>query len=460
MRILVTGATGLIGHHLCRQLLSLGHQLTVVTRSKANYSENIGLPALILEHDLMKEPLKVSPMLESIEVIIHLAGENIAKSKWSEDFKQRLYDSRINTTKNLLAPFTQLKQKRLSSVICASGIGIYTSSDQECDEQTSTQEDNSFFSHLCHQWEGSVVEECEKLSVRCVQTRFGAVLARDGGMLGQLESYARSGFLGKMPGKDFWLSWIHVEDAVKALIFCMENSQINGAVNLTSTQPCLYSKFIYHLNQTFKKKTFLPPPKFLLSILHGEMIDVLTRSHRVLPQKLIRQGFSFQFEDVHTALTNLYKDFLWPLRFETTQWVPRDRSTVFDLFLSLKNLEKITPEWLHFQWIGADPLKLDQNTELNYKISIYGLNIKSKTKITSYKPPHLFIDEQTNSLFDKWRHIHEFQSFAGGTLIIDRMNYQLSYNLNLLVGPKVQSDMKKIFNYRKQKILELLGIEQ
>ena len=104
-------------------------------------------------------------------------------------------------------------------------------------------------------------------------------------------------------------------------------------------------------------------------------------------------------------------------------------------------------------------LKLDQNTELTYKMSIYGLNIKSKTKITSYKPPNLFIDEQTNSLFDKWRHIHQFQSFAGGTLIIDRMNYQLSYNLNLLVGRKVQSDMKKLFNYRKQKLLELLGVE-
>ena len=459
MRILVTGATGLIGHHLCRQLLSLGHQLTVVTRSKTNYNENVGLPAFILEHDLMKEPLKASPILESIEVIIHLAGENIAKSRWSKDFKQKLYDSRINTTKNLLAPFNELKQKKLSLVICASGVGIYTSSDQECDEQTPTREDTSFFSHLCHKWERCVSERCEKLSVRSIQARFGAVLARDGGMLTQLEPYARSGFLGKMPGKDFWLSWIHIEDAVRALIFCIENSEISGAVNLTSVEPCLYSKFIYQLNQTFKKKDFLPPPKFLLSILHGEIIDVLTRSHRIFPQKLIRKGFSFEFQDINTALKNLYKNFLLPLRFETTQWIPRDKSTVFDLFLSLKNLKKITPEWLNFEWIGTPPLKLDQNTELTYKMSIYGLNIKSKTKITSYKPPNLFIDEQTNSLFDKWRHIHQFQSFAGGTLIIDRMNYQLSYNLNLLVGPKVQSDMKKLFNHRKQKLLELLGVE-
>ena len=459
MRILVTGATGLIGRHLCRQLLSLGHQLTVVTRSKANYNENVGLPALVLEHDLMKGPLKASPILESIEVIIHLAGENIAKSKWSKNFKQKLYDSRINTTTNLLASFTDLGRKRLSLVICASGVGIYTPSDEECDEQTAIQEDTSFFSHLCHEWERCVSEKCEKLSVRSVQARFGAVLARDGGMLDKLEPYARSGFLGKMPGKDFWLSWVHIEDVIKALIFCIDNNEINGAVNLTSVEPCLYSEFIYRLNQTFRKKDFLSPPKFLLSILHGEMIDVLTRSHRVLPQKLIRKGFSFQFQDINTAVTDLYEKFPLPLRFETTQWIPRDKQTVFDLFLSLKNLKEITPEWLNFQWVKDPPLKLNQDTELNYKISIYGLSIKSKTKITSYKPPDLFIDEQTSGLFDKWQHIHQFQSFVGGTLITDRINYQLSYNLNLVVGRKVQSDIKKLFSYRKQKVLELLNVE-
>ena len=459
MRVLVTGATGLIGCHVCRQLLSSGHQLTVVTRSRSKYNETVGLPALILEHDLMKEPLKASPILESIDVIVHLAGENIAKSKWSKGFKQQLYDSRINTTKHLLDPFIDLKQKKLSLVICASGVGIYTSSDEECDEQTPTQDDTSFFSHLCHEWERCVSKKCEKLSVRSIQARFGAVLARDGGMLAQLESFARSGLLGKMPGKDFWLSWVHIEDVVRALIFCIDNSEIRGAVNLTSVEPCWYSKFIYRLNQTFKKRDFLPPPKLLLSILHGELINILTRSHRVFPRKLIDQGFSFQFQDINAALTNLYKDFLWPLRFETSQWIPRDQRTVFDLFLSIKNLEKITPEWLNFEWIKPLPLKLNQDTELNYKISMYGLNIKSKTKITAYNPPHLFIDEQEGGLFYKWRHIHQFQSFAGGTLIIDRINYQLPYKLHLLVGRKVQSDMKRLFDYRKQKILELLGVE-
>ncbi len=459
MRILVTGATGLIGHHICKELLFLGHQLTVVTRSKSKYNEIVGLPAFVLEHDLMKKPLTTSSVLESIEVIIHLAGENVAKSKWSKDFKQKLYDSRINTTKHLLDPFIPLKQKKLSLVICASGIGIYTPSDKECDEQTPIQEESSFFSHLCHEWERCVLERCEKLSVRSIQARFGAVLARDGGMLDQLEPYARSGFLGKMPGKDFWLSWVHIEDVVKALIFCIENSEMSGAVNLTSPAPCLYSKFVHELNQTFKKKDFLSPPKFILSILHGELIDVLTRSHRILPQKLIQSGFSFQFQDINAVLINLYENFLWPLRFETMQWIPRDRSTVFDLFLSLRNLEKMTHPWLNFQWIGTSPLKLDQNTELKYKISIYGLNIKSKIKITTYNPPHLFIDEQSNGLFSKFRHIHQFQSFAGGTLIVDLLNYQLRYKLNLITGPLVQSDMKKIFNYRRQKILELLNVE-
>ena len=86
----------------------------------------------------------------------------------------------------------------------------------------------------------------------------------------------------------------------------------------------------------------------------------------------------------------------------------------------------MTPEWLKFQWIGTPPLKLDQSTELYYKISRYGLNIKSKVRITSYRPPHLFIDEQVNGLFDKWRHIHQFESFVGGTLITDRIKLPIT----------------------------------
>ena len=105
---------------------------------------------------------------------------------------------------------------------------------------------------------------------------------------------------------------------------------------MTSTEPCLYSKFIYHLNQTFKKKDFLSPPKLLLSILHGEVIDVLTKSHRVLPQKLINQGFSLQIQDIKAVLTNLYENFPWSLRFETSQWIPIDKILFLIFFFHLK----------------------------------------------------------------------------------------------------------------------------
>ena len=456
MRVLVTGATGLIGRHVCKQLLHAGHQLTVITRSKKKYDEIVGLPACILEHDLTKGLLRSSPILESIEVILHLAGENVARSRWSKAFKQKLYDSRVKTTQHLLDSFIHLKQKKLSLIISASGIGIYDSSDKKCDEQTPTYKNSSFFSHLCHSWEKCVDEKGHQLSSRVIKVRLGPVLARQGGMLAQMEPYARAGILGRMPGKDFWISWIHIEDVIRGLMFCIDNNKINSVVNFTSPEPCLYSNFVHALNQTFKKRDFLPPPKFLLSTLHGEMIDVLTKSHQILPKKLIDQGFSFDFPKVDMAFANLYTDFLLPLRYEGSQWISKDKSAVFDFFSSPKNLEKITLPQFRFQLIEPYPSRIEKNVEMDYKIHIYGLNIKTKTKIVAYKPPDLFVDEEVRGLFHKWRHLHKFQSLAGGTLIEDCINYQLPYRLNLLAHRIATNRIKEMFDYRRKMISRLL----
>lgn len=454
MRVLVTGATGLIGRHVCKQLLQSGHQLTVITRSQKKYNEIVGLPAYILEHDLIKGPLKSSPILESIEVIIHLAGENIAGSRWSKAFKQKLYDSRVKTTQHLLDSFIHLEQKKLSLIISASGIGIYNISDEKCNEQAPTRKDSSFFSQLCHAWEKCVDEK--RLSARVVRVRLGPVLARDGGMLAQMEPYARAGVLGRMPGRDFWMSWIHIEDVVRGLMFCIENDKISDVVNFTSPEPCLYLDFVHALNQTFKKRDFLPPPKFLLSILHGEMMNTLTESHRILPQKLMDQGFSFCFQKIHTAFANLYKNFLLPLRFEGSQWVSKDRNVVFDFFSSPKNLEKITLPQFKLQLIEPYPSRIEKDVEIDYNINMYGLNIKSKSKITTYKPPDLFVDEGVKGLFHKWRHVHQFQSLAGGTLIEDRVNYQLPYYLSLLGHRMAKARIKEMFDYRRKMISHFL----
>ncbi len=455
MKILVTGATGLIGRHICEQLLYCGHQLTVITRSQEKYNEIVGLPACILEHDLMKGPLRPSPILESIDAIIHLAGENIAGSRWSEKFKQKLYDSRVKTTQHLLDSFIHLKQKKLSLIISASGIGVYSASDEKYNEQTPTDKNSSFFSRLCHEWEKYVDEGGSRLSARVIKVRLGPVLARQGGMLAQIEPYARAGILGRMPGKDFWISWIHIEDVVRGLMFCIENSQINGVINFTSPEPCLYSELIHAFNQTFKKKDFLSPPKFLLSMLHGEMINVLTKSHRILPQRLIDQGFSFHFPKVQPVFTDLYKDFLLPLRYEGSQWVPKDKNTVFDFYSSVQNIEKITPPWLKFQ-VNTPSLRIKDNLEIDYKIGIYGLNIKAKTKVVICKPPDLFVDEEIKGLFHKWRHSHKFISLAGGTLIQDSVNYQLPYGLSLLGSRIAKNHIKKMFDHRHKMIFRLL----
>ena len=458
MRVLITGATGLVGCRLCEELLRSGHQITVVTRSKKKYDSVVGLPAVVLEHDLTQKLLS-SPILESIEAVVHLAGENIAGSRWSKEFKKKLYDSRVLTTQNLLESFIQLKQRSLSVVISASGIDIYPPSDQQCNEETVT-EDSSFLSRLCHQWEDLVYEKTKQLNIRCLQARFGVVLARNSRVLSEMEGFARLGCLGPISGQDFWMSFIHIEDLVKGLIFCLENSKMSGPVNFTSPKPCLHSDFVSALNQTFERRNFLSSPKTLLSIMKGEMINAVTKSHRIVPQKLTDHNFTFCFENIKSVLENLYKGFLWPLRFETQQWIPKDKNVVFDFFSSVKNLEKITPPWLKFEWIASPPSKIQQGSEIDYKICIYGVNIKTRTKIVSYNPPKLLVDEKLKGPFRRWRHTHYFQSLAEGTLVTDHVNYELPYKLNLLGGSFAQSDIKKIFDYRKHKVLDLLNIKE
>lgn len=304
MKVLVTGATGLIGRCLCKGLFDAGHQLTIVTRFQKKYDELVGLPATILEHDLTQKPLS-TPILPSIEVAIHLAGENIGGSRWTQSFKQKLLASRVLTSQHLMESFRPLSHKKLALVISASGVDIYSPSREPCHEESSSK-GTSFLSQICQEWEKTIIDKAKLLKIRSVQARFGVVLSRDSEILRQMEPYVRWGLLGRISGEDFYMSFIHIQDLIRGLIFCIDNPQIQGSVNFTAPEPCLHSQFTDTLNQIFKKKTFFPIPKKLLSILKGEMIDVVTQSHHILPQKLQSFGFAFDFPNIKISLERLY----------------------------------------------------------------------------------------------------------------------------------------------------------
>lgn len=294
MNILITGGTGFIGSALCKRLLKDKHELFVLTRQP----EKIKAPVCGISE--LKQ-LKVK-----IDVVINLAGEPIANKRWSELQKQRIINSRIETTQNLVTYFKNTEHKP-GVLINGSAIGYYGigSGDESIDESVSG--DNSFSSQLCQQWEKTALQ-AKDLGIRTCLLRTGIVLGKGGGALSKMLTPFKLGLGGKIGNGKQWMSWIHLDDLVGIILYCIENNELTGAINGTAPNPVNNTEFSKTLAKVLHRPSILPMPAFVVKLLMGQMGDELLLSgKKIIPLKVLDAGYQFKYQKLEPALLSIVK---------------------------------------------------------------------------------------------------------------------------------------------------------
>lgn len=297
--IALSGSGGLIGSALSRQLVDRGYHVRRLVRSRPSNSNSSGERV----NDLVWSPEKglLNPTeLNQVGCVVHLAGRSIASRRWSDAEKMRIKCSRVEATKRLVEQICHLDSPP-AVFVCASAIGIYGDrGDVILDEKTPAAD--SFLAELACQWE----EACQPLlalGVRVVHARFGIVLSSSGGALAKVVPLFRWRLGGRLgSGKQYW-SWIGLGDCLRALQWLIDNPHSHGAFNIVSPQPVTNAQFTQALAHALHVPALVPTPAWALRIAAGEMADaLLLSSSRVVPTRLIEEGFSFEQPELQAFL--------------------------------------------------------------------------------------------------------------------------------------------------------------
>lgn len=296
MKIFVTGGTGFVGKTLAPALIRTGHEVSILSRSGKGETSAVSW--------IQGDPTQKGKWQEAVEehgVIINLAGASLF-TRWTEEAKRMIRDSRILTTRHLLEAMDGGKGKTFFST---SAIGYYGfHGDENLTEDSPAGGD--FLALLARDWEAEA-KEAEKKGCRVVIPRFGIVLGEKGGALGQMIPLFNKYVGGPLGSGKQWFSWIHIEDLTRAFLFLLEHPEISGPVNFTAPNPVRNKELAQWLGRILGRPAFLPAPGFVLRLVLGEFGSILLEGQRVLPQKLVQAGFQFSYPEVDRALRQVVR---------------------------------------------------------------------------------------------------------------------------------------------------------
>ena len=296
MNITITGASGLIGRRLLKNLGAAGHALTVVSRhAGTNVPPGVGVVAW----DPMRGPAP-EDAVRNANVVIHLAGEPVAQ-RWNEGTKRRIRDSRVVGTRNLVQALAKLRNTP-QTLVCASAVGYYGSrGDEELREDSAPAD--GYLAEVCTAWEKEAVA-AEAFGMRVVRVRTGVALDARGGALRRVLTPFRMGVGGKLGDGKQWFPWIHLADLAAMFQFAAEN-EVSGPLNGVAPIPVSNADFTQTLARVVHRPAIFPVPVFALKLLFGEMSEILLASQRVLPAAAEAAGFKFRFPELGAALEDL-----------------------------------------------------------------------------------------------------------------------------------------------------------
>ena len=291
-RTLISGSTGLIGRSLVRRLEADGHEVVRLVRPETRG----GVSGVTW--DPARGVLEPSE-LEGFDAVVHLAGENIADRRWSDEQKRRIRDSRVVGTTLLSTTLATLNSPP-SVFACASAGGYYGDrGDEALDDSAGPGTD--FIAGATKEWEEACLPAAEA-GIRVVNLRISVVLTASGGMLKRVLPIFKLGLGGKLGSGAQYFSWITREDLMESIVWTLENSELSGGVNVTSPSPVTNAVFTRALGKSVGRPAILAVPKFALRIAQGDLSDVVVSSLRMKPKKLVESGFEFRHSEIDKAL--------------------------------------------------------------------------------------------------------------------------------------------------------------
>jgi uncharacterized protein len=273
MNVAITGSSGLIGKRLIERLAETGHVALPVARGGS---------------------------LPECDAVVNLAGEPVAQ-RWTEAARKRIYNSRIEGTRNLVSAISA-QANRPRVLVCASAVGYYGSRGDQILSETSSP-GTDFLARVVVDWEAAA-RTAEPLGVRVVSLRFGMVLGHGGALAKMLPAF-RFGVGGRLGAGRQWMAWIHIDDVAGLILFALNFSAIHGAVNATAPHPVTNEEFTNRLAGALHRPAILSVPEFALKLLFGEMAGMVLASQRVLPAVAKSAGYRFQYPEIQPALNNL-----------------------------------------------------------------------------------------------------------------------------------------------------------
>ena len=299
MKVFITGGTGFLGAALTEKLLAEGHLVTILSRSRKIRSIKAGLSYA------EGNPTRSGPWQEEVgnhDAVINLAGASIFRP-WNARNKEAIYTSRIHTTRNIVDAIAKHADKEIT-LLSGSAVGFYGfQDDAELDESGGPGDD--FLATVVKDWEAEAIK-AEENGARVVLCRIGVILGKDGGALSKMLSVFKWGIGSPLGSGKQWFSWVSLPDLVNIFLFLMSNKTISGPVNCTSPYPVTNREMTKSLGRALHRPVFLPPvPAFLIKGFLGEFSDVFVKGQKVVPGKLLENGFGFEFPEIREAFAHL-----------------------------------------------------------------------------------------------------------------------------------------------------------
>ncbi len=466
--VVVIGATGFLGRALTLRLLGDGYRVTALARSPERARSL--LPADAVVADLSSQHA-LSTAIAAADAVVNLAGEGIADRRWTTARRRLLRDSRITVTRRLVEAIAE-RATPLPVLVSASAVGWYGDrGDESLDDRSPPG--SGFAAELCRDWEAAA-HAAVPHAARVVRARIGVVLGREGGALRKLVPLFRAGLGGRIGRGSQWLPWIHLDDAIAALVHTIADRRIAGPVDLVAPSPVRQVDFARSLGRALHRWAIVPTPRLAPAVIMGSARAVLLASQHVRPRVLLDTGFTFRYPTLDPALADLVEDGVelgpvdaahLPVSAYLRDRRPRYQlvastelaaplADVFAFFSAAENLAAITPPGLGFTIQTPRPIRIAEGTSIDYRIRVGGVAMRWRTTIERWSPGESFVDTQVAGPYRAWWHEHRFVERAGKTVMEDRVLYAPPFGVlgrianALFIGPM----LRRIFGYRRQAI--------